>query len=192
MIIGITGLNASGKDVAGEYLMSKGFAHFSCSDVIRDFCRKEGLELIRENLINKGNELREANGNGYLAEVLLGKIRKEKIELATVSSIRHPDEVGELKKAQDFYLLKIETPIEVRYSRVKKRGNERDGVSFEEFQKSEEKERTGSGAGQQLDKVMEMADYTIINDGSIQKLYENINKLLIYAKEKNSHKKETE
>ncbi|MCJ7582348.1 MAG: AAA family ATPase, partial [Candidatus Aminicenantes bacterium] len=57
-IIGLTGTNGSGKGAAAEYFISKGYAFFSLSDVIREELKKDGCEPTRDNLIRKGNELR--------------------------------------------------------------------------------------------------------------------------------------
>ena len=59
MILGFTGKNAAGKTEACNYLASKGFAQCSLSDIIRDELSRAGLEPTRENMIKKGNELRE-------------------------------------------------------------------------------------------------------------------------------------
>lgn len=187
MILGIAGLNASGKDTAAEYLKTKGFFLFSLSDVIREECRVRGQELTRENLIALGGTLRKEHGNSYLAREALRTIAARGIINAVLVSIRHSEEAQELKKNSDFYLIVIEAPIEVRYQRAAERRREGgEEQSFEEFKKLEQDERVSRNADQQLDKVIAMADATITNGGSLEQLYAKLDAYIdeIKTKEK--------
>ena len=99
MILGITGLNCSGKDTVAEFLMKRGFKHFSLSDVIRDDLRKDNIELTRENIRLRGNKLRKEQGSGILAQQTVQKFKlgQELKEKYVVTSIRNPQEVRVLK-----------------------------------------------------------------------------------------------
>lgn len=180
MIIGVTGSGGSGKDTIAEYLQKKGFSRYSCSDIIREKCAKEGLETTRENLIRVGNELRKKFGNGYLAGEILKKIKNDKPENSVVVSIRHPGEVEILKLDSGFKMIMIDAPLEIRYARTQDRNQNRpeDKDSFEKFKEHEEKERTGTGIGQQLNLVAKMADDIIINDGSFEDLYKKTEEIM--------------
>jgi len=179
MIIGITGTYAAGKDTVADYLKTKGFAYYSCSDIIREACREAGQETNRENLINMGNHLRKKYGNGYLAQEILKKIKKNKKEKALVVSIRHPEEVKRLKENSSFFLITVDAPLMVRFRRTRlRKGRPEDRDSFEEFKKHEEEEKKGKGSGQQLDQVNKMADYKITNNGTLEELYKKIDKVL--------------
>ena len=65
----MTGTNGSGKGEAAEYFKKKGYAYFSLSDLIREELQKSGKELTRDNLIEKGNELRDTYGPDILAQL---------------------------------------------------------------------------------------------------------------------------
>ena len=95
-VIGLTGLNAAGKGEVGNYLISKGYIYYSLSDAIRDELRKENVELTRENLINKGNELRTNFGPGILGKKTAEKITDNKNYV--IDSIRNPKEVDDSKR----------------------------------------------------------------------------------------------
>lgn len=179
MIIGITGLSASGKDTVADYLKQKGFAYFSLSDIVRKFCREKGRETTRENLINAANFLRQNYGHNYLATQILEKIKNQQLVKAVVVSIRHPEEVRTLKADRSFMLMNIVAPIEMRFARTQKRqGRPEDRDNFAEFKAHEDQERTGSGAGQQLDAVIAMADYEIENSGTVRELNNKIDSLI--------------
>jgi len=174
MIIGLTGLNCSGKDEVARILMQQGFEYFSLSDIIRDETRKRGLDDTRETLIRLGNELRKEFGSNILAKRTNEKIKGN----AVVVSIRNVFEVNELRKNKNFVFVRVEAPISVRYERAMKRGRVENSNTLEEFRKVEEKEKSEDESKQQLHKVIEMADHTIINDSDIDSLEKNIKSLL--------------
>jgi len=66
----------------------------------------------------------------------------------------------------------------IRYERIKLRQSEKDSVSFKEFQRQEEREMQDTDPNaQNLLKCIEMADFLINNDGSLENLYEQIEKI---------------
>jgi len=178
IIIGITGLTGSGKDTVAEYLKAKGFFYSSLSDRIREECAVRSLPTDRDNLIAVGNDLREEFGHDVLAKKSLEKFIKEGIEKVILVSIRHPKEVEYLKSQSGFSLVAVETPIELRYKRNSQRGRPEDTVSFEKFKEQEEKERFGSEAQQQIDKVIAMADFRLENNGTIEELNKQVEEIL--------------
>lgn len=178
IVIGITGLTGSGKDTVAEYLKTKGFFYSSLSDRIREECTVRGLPIDRDNLIAVGNDLREKFGHDILAKRSMEKLTNEGIGRAIFVSIRHPKEAEYLKAQSGFYLLFVEAPIELRYKRNGQRGRPEDFVSFEKFKEQEERERFGSAAQQQIDKVIAMADYTIVNEGTVEELNKQVEEII--------------
>lgn len=170
VIIGLTGLSGSGKDIVASYLKDKGFAYYSLSDIVREECQKRGLETYRDNLIEIANQLRAEHGPTVLARRTLAKIRENRDKDAVVVSIRNPSEVEELKKEPSFRLISVTAPVELRYQRISSRGRPEDAVSLEKFKEQEEREMAGSATQQQLRKVMGMADYTVVNEGTREEL----------------------
>jgi dephospho-CoA kinase len=166
-LIGLTGTNGSGKGEAAAYLQKKGYAYFSLSDVIRDALHKDGKEDSRDNLIKKGNELRKKYGPDILARMVMEKVEDKTV----IDSIRNPSEVEYLRKEKEFILLAIDAPVELRYERVKRRGRQESASTLEEFIKKEKEEMTDSEKGQQLHSCMKMADFIIMNDGTLEDLH---------------------
>lgn len=177
IILGLTGENCSGKTTVAEYLKKKGFYYLSLSDVIREEIAKEGIPLTRENLVKKGNEMRKKFGEGILAKLTIKKMEEGKNYV--IDSIRNPGEVREFKKLQNFYLLYINAPAEVRFERIKARGREEDPHTFEEFLKLERmEEESKESYKQQLKKTANMADFVILNDSTLERLQERIDEVL--------------
>ncbi|MBI5229345.1 AAA family ATPase [Candidatus Micrarchaeota archaeon] len=185
LFIGLTGTNASGKETVMETLLEKLVGvTFSLSDEIREEVRKRGLEINRDSLRTIGNELREKFGSAVLAERVAGKAQKEADKKVVVFvSIRNPAEVDFFRKrfGKSFVLVSVDAPLEIRYERAKKRRREGEvELSIEEFREKEVKEMSPNAEGheQSLQKIIEMADYTIINDGGLDKLEKEVEKFI--------------
>jgi len=178
MILGLTGSYCSGKDTVADYIVSsQNYGHFSLSDIIRDAMKEAGIEPTRENLIVFGSNLRAENGNGVLAKKALLKMESGKNYCVT--SIRHPDEVAELKKSGNFILINVDAPVEMRFARMQKRKRPGDPQTLEKFIELEKKESQTSGSGQQLAKTAALADIVFINDfDNIELLHEKILELI--------------
>jgi len=134
---------------------------------LRDEAIKQGLDNSRDTLIRLGTDLREKFGNGILAKRINEKIKPNK-ENFVVDSIRNPGEIEELRKNADFILIGVNTDAKIRFERLIKRGRAGDSRTFEEFMVHEKMENNNEGAGQQLDKCLEMADKIIDSNGTIE------------------------
>ena len=178
MIIGLTGKNASGKGEVANYLKAKGFAYFSLSDELREEARGKGVETTRENMIKLGNQLRDEFGAEYLASKINNKIKKNEKDNFVVDSIRNLGEIEELRKNKNFILVGVDAPVELRFKRVMERGRAGDAKSLEEFKELEERENLKNKTGQQLDECLKAADKLIINGGSLEELYDKVDRLI--------------
>src|SRR5262252_8128138 len=177
MLIGLTGRNAAGKGEVARYLQQKSFYYYSLSDVIRDEIRSRGEEPTRERLIIVGNELRQKYASNVLAERTLAKIEDDKHYI--IDSIRNPAEVDAFRAAKYFKLIRIEAPADIRFQRILSRQRESDPKTFEEFIALENREAEGDDTSQNLVKVELMADYSLTNDGALDQLYPQIDRLLV-------------
>ena len=188
MVIGLTGKNASGKGEVANYLKSKGFIYYSLSDVIREEATKRGLDHSRDNLIKIGNELRQNFAPNYLAQQINLKIKEalknNPKQNFVVDSIRSPFEAEELIKNKDFFLVGVDAPLELRFERLLERNRVGDAKTLDDFQKQEQRENLKSDTNQQLDATFKMSKYMIVNDESLDELYQKIDDLLNHLKRK--------
>jgi len=164
-ILGVAGTFQAGKDSVAALI---GWKRYSCSDIIREECRKRGLSIdVNQNLIDVGNDLRKSsNDAGILGKKVLEAIRFDGVSSALVVSIRTPAELFALKNAVnvDFRLLVIDAPIEVRFARAKSLARY-SHMSFDEFKAQESAQLNGVDEfSQQLGKVFGFADAKLIND----------------------------
>lgn len=186
MIIGVTGTKASGKGIVTEILREKGFVYCSTSDEVRKEAVLRGLVDYKiSDLQDIGNEIREKFGS----EELVKRCLKENsdVENLVIDGIRNPGEVQEIKKIGGI-MISVDAPVEVRFKRLLERKRESDPKNLADFQKMEARDRGDkeSGVGQQVDKCIEMSDYHIINDSTLESLKTRIEYLLIKEKGKDS------
>ena len=176
MVIGLTGPNASGKGEAALYLKSKGFIYHSLSDVLREEAKRSGVQPVRENLINLGNELRRKNGASFLAVRIIKGLTKTEDHI--VDSIRNPSEIQALREIDDFVLIAIDAPIETRFKRSVKRKRPGDAGTLEGFIEKEGEENIDALENQQLKRCLNMADRLIINDSTIEGFHRRIDETI--------------
>lgn len=178
MIIGVTGTFGAGKDTVAEYLIEKGFFHFSLSDALRKEMDKRGIPKNIDNMTTFANDFRIEKGHDILARLALEEVRATNATNIVITSIRNPKEAEFLKTQDDFMLIAVNAPIEIRYERIKSRKREGDEVTFEKFKAQEQIQMEGGEGKQNLGPLIKMADYTLINDGTLKEFKEKIDKLI--------------
>jgi len=173
MIIGFTGRIAAGKETLKDFFMSEGFDYFTLSDILKEEMEREGIPITRNNLQDYGDMLRKKNGTGVLMEIFLKKIDKNKDHI--IDGIRNPGEVIELRKHKSF-LIAVDAPVKLRFERVLRRGKLSDPKTWEEFLKVDARDfyDKENPDGQQVGKCMEMADFIIMNDGTVENIIKKI------------------
>ena len=177
-IIGAIGQNGSGKDEFLKYLRDKyGVPFFSTGDAVREIASKEGMEPTRENLGEISDRYFREFGKGCFVKLLAGKIRHNGLEIAGISGIRSLDDVSILKSifGKDFILIRVYiSDPHVRYSRMTRRGEGRDPHSYEKFMQQDEAEEELFS----LKEAERHADYSISNDGTLDDLHREIDRLI--------------
>ena len=177
MIIGLTGKNGAGKGEVASFLRDKSFYYYSLSDVLREELESKKLPVTRENLIQTGNELRQKYGPDILARMTMRKIDPNRNYV--IDSIRNPAEIQALRNGGNFVLFSISAPPEVRFERIRSRKREQDPQTLEEFLRVEEAERRNQSEHKQsIEDCEALADYTIVNDGSMESLHQKTTELV--------------
>ena len=185
MIIGLTGTFAAGKGTVAEYLIGKGFQYYSLSDELRLLLREKSIASTRDNLQKAGNSLRAKYGSGFLADLVVRRLRgAPSVQKSVVDGIRNLGEVQALGQLKNFYLVAVDAPVDIRYERAKQRGSERDPKSFSVFLTQEKREMAGNSTEQQVAACMKSADFTVNNSSDYKKLYKQIEKVLVDVKAK--------
>ena len=178
MILGVSGLNGSGKGEVVRFLEERSFYPLSLSDVIRQELARQGVEETRERMIEAGHALRAAEGEGALAIRLADQLASDRNYV--IDSVRHPAEVQELRRrTARFKLVWVAAPDDVRIERIRARGRSGDPTTLEELLELEGRELgSDDPAAQQLLAVEALADFRVSNAGSIDELRQSIHQIL--------------
>lgn len=179
LIIGITGTLGAGKGTIVEYLVKqKGFRHYSVRQYLIDEIKKKGLPVNRDSMVVTANALRAKHNPAFIIQELYKEaIRQNKN--AVIESIRTPGEIEFLKQQGNFRLLAVDADAHIRYYRISQRKSSTDHIDFETFVENEQREMTTSDPNKQnLKKCIEQADIVLINNGTIDELYDQFEKKL--------------
>ncbi|MGI6718059.1 MAG: AAA family ATPase [Bacteroidales bacterium] len=181
IIIGITGTLGAGKGTVVKYLVENyGFLHFSVRDFITKEVKNRNLPVNRDTLTLIGNDLRKNHNPSYIVDCLYEEAQKEGLN-CVIESIRTPGEIMSLRKHENFILLSIDADPMTRYKRIKIRNSETDQVQYETFIANEMREYDSYDPNKQnLGKCIEMADFHLTNNGTVEELYEQIEKLNLF------------
>lgn len=190
IVIGLTGVPSVGKGAVKDYLATwcaaRGLrlSHLSFSGEIRAEAKARGLvpeALDREQLRAIVTEMRAGEGAGVLAARLVGRIRgtpaPERADVYIVEAVRHPDEIGELRRAfgEAFRLVAITADLErvAEWMLARRRSDEARGALASKAAAVAllEKELRGSDdLAVDVSACIEAADCVIENDGALNDL----------------------
>ena len=179
IIIGITGTIGAGKGTIVGYLTSKkGFKHFSARAFLVEEIEKRGLENNRDNLVIVGNDLRLKHGSSYVADELYRRALVSG-DNCIIESLRTVGEIESLKSKGSFILFAVDADPRIRFERILDRKAVTDNVSFDKFLEDEKREMESNDPNKQnLKKCIEMADFVIDNNGTLDELNLKIEEIL--------------
>jgi dephospho-CoA kinase len=145
-------------------------------DVVWQEVRRRGLEVNEANVAAIADKLRQGEGLGTIAKrcIPLIKASGEGKRAVVVDGIRGLAEVEEFRRAfgDNFHLLAIWASEHIRRSRVSSRTRADDATSLETFRGKDRRE-LGWGLGEAL----ALADFIIVNEGTLEELHEKADKL---------------
>ena len=185
-ILAFTGLIASGKGTAAKYFIEKHKAvSFRFSTSMRDVLDRLYLEQSRKNMAEISLVLREAFGQNLFSKVIANDAAKSESELVVIDGVRRSYDLEALKKIEGFQLIGVEVDSKIRsafsprffirFERLKKRGENADDISktWEQFQADHKLETEVY-----IPELLKQADVTIDNNGSLEDLYKQLDKLV--------------
>jgi dephospho-CoA kinase len=146
---------------------------------LMELLEKEGGDINRESLIEKGNQLRSKYGPSALADLLYEEAQKTD-QNCIIESIRTVGEIESLRSKGNFILLAVDADPKIRYERVVLRGSQTDKISFEDFVRQEEMEMKNEDINKQnVAECIKRADIVLRNDSSREVLEREIEICLV-------------
>lgn len=177
MIIGVTGTNGAGKGTVVEYLIQKGFQHYWVREFLVEEIKKRGLPVNRSSMRDVANDLRRTHGPSYVIEMLYARAKGSGGN-ALIESVRVLGEANFLHE-HGVMLIAVDADRKVRYERSIARSSETDKVDFDTWVKEEEREWANTAEwDMDVVGVMKIADFTITNNGTLEELHTQIDKVL--------------
>jgi dephospho-CoA kinase len=177
-IVGVVGNIGSGKDEVLKYLKARySVPYLSTGDLVRQRAEKEGVPPTRENLETISEQCFMELGKGCFVKMVAEEIKKRGWSMAGISGIRAPADVKALKDifGHDFVLLRVEVEDpELRFQRVLHRHEGRDPEKYADFQVQDRSEEEVF----HISTTASMADMAVQNDGTLEELHRQIDKLV--------------
>jgi dephospho-CoA kinase len=173
--IGVVGMPGSGKSILASYLESKGWFPIHFGAVTIDELKRNNLPINEKNERRVREQLRESSGMGIYAELSWPKIeQKLRTEHVVIDGLYSWSEYRVLRDRLDDRLIVVSVVAsrETRYSRLadrpvrpltRREAEERDIAEIENLEKGG---------------PIAMADFTLLNDGTIKELHLAIGTLL--------------
>lgn len=176
IIIGFVGDLASGKGTACKYLKEKhGAEVYRFSTILRDILNRVYVEISRANLQKISTAIRETFGQDAMSHAIAKDISGGTNEIMAVDGIRRPSDIVGMEKFPGFHLVYLTAEPKIRWQRLTKR-NENEGDDkkiLEEFLRDEQAE-----ADRLIKDIGKKAEFTIVNDGTFEELYRQIEDIL--------------
>jgi dephospho-CoA kinase len=171
IIVGITGTHGAGKGTAVEWLISKGFKHFSAREFLLKEVVRRGLVPERQNISYIANDLRAKHGASFVLYSLYEEAAASDAHavIESVYTIGEIDAVRDAarKRGEVFILLAVDADQKTRYERISRRGTSTDHVSYKDFVNRESEEMASTDpAHQNLAACRERADLVLYNNGT--------------------------
>lgn len=170
-IIAVIGLPGSGKTEVIKYLESKGLSKVYFGAIVLDEVKRRGLTLKQEHERPVRDELRRTYGMAAMAKLSLPRIRElAKQENVLIESLYSWEEYLLLKKefGERFKTIAVYASPATRYKRLENR-SERPLTEQEAWERDKSQIEDAHQAG-----PIAMADYILINEGSIETLHKAI------------------
>jgi len=174
-IIAVCGMSGTGKSEVVKYFEQKGYFRIYFGQATLDEINRRGLEVNEVNEKMVREELRKKHGMAAYAVVNLEKIAQVKnLSNVVIDGLYSWSEYKVLKEkfGDELVLLAVTAPFKLRCERLAKRPirplteaevKSRDAAEIENIEKG------GPIAA---------ADYTVVNDGTLEYLYRQIDKVI--------------
>jgi dephospho-CoA kinase len=181
-IVCLVGMPGAGKTTVAEEFIKNGFAYLRFGQIVIDELKKLGLKISEANERKIRESLRKKYGMGAFAILNIPKIDKIlKRSNVVVDGLYSWTEYKIMKKKyrERMYVVAVFAPPKLRYKRLTERKEKDKESRFRPLTKKEAISRDFAEI-ENLEKggPIAMADFTVLNIGSLKELKENVQKVI--------------
>lgn len=186
-LICIVGMAGSGKSIVSDELKNRGFAYLRFGQIVLDELKKRELEVNEVNEKSVREKIRQEYGMAAMAILNIPKIddllKKSNVVADGLYSWSEYKVLKE-KYGEAMAVLAVYAPPQLRYERLADRKVENDTERrFRTLSKEQAKARDFAEI-ENIEKggPIAMADFTLVNIGTLQNIKENLDKILAEIK----------
>ena len=173
LLICITGMPGSGKSIIAKAALDLELPVINMGDVVREETLKRYGNITPDLMRRVSADLRREYGNNIIAIRTLEKIKSLNKRIIVIDGVRSLDEIKVFKGYGDVVIVAIHASPRTRFERIRRRGRPGDPDNWDDFMKRDLVELS-FGIGN----VIALADYMIINEGSIEEAYKRAREIL--------------
>ena len=173
LLVGVVGMPGSGKSIVSDVARELGFQVIVMGDAVRAEAQRRGIEPTGEAMRRLMLELRAKRGPAVVAELCFPLIERAG-QLVLIEGIRSLHEVEAFQERYGrLRLIAVHSSPKTRFKRLRARGRPDDPSNWEEFC---ERDKTELSVG--IGSAIALADFVLVNEGSIEELKEGARELL--------------
>jgi len=168
----VTGMPGAGKDEFIKVALERGYKEYHMGDVVRYHARKSNIPVSDESIGKFATDERKRYGMHIWAARTVAQMKgKEKV---VIDGLRNMEELDYFRKnLRCLYVVAIFASRKDRLERILRRGREDDVKSEEGLIRRDSRELSW-GIGE----VIALADYTLVNDGTLGDFKQKAGRLL--------------
>ncbi|MBW6495358.1 MAG: hypothetical protein K0B16_12550 [Burkholderiaceae bacterium] len=179
LIIAVCGESGAGKSTTTGLLRDEGFQAYSLSGFLRSEAEEATGKPTRPQVQAHGRAMQARHGNDYYARVLVENTDLLAQDLAVVDGLRNLDELAFLRaqaaaRGATLVLLALVLDARTRFERVTGRARAGDSPDMQQFIADDARANGAEGDFQNNLKLIEAADWRILNSGNLPALQAQI------------------
>jgi len=176
LIIGLVGPAGCGKGTVADILQKEhgaGYVRFSA--ILSTILDALALDKSRDEFVRLSEVLRKEFGEDILSHAVVRQTLLSDKEIVVVDGIRRLEDIMAFEPLPQFVLIGVDAPAEIRFERMKKRGEKatESDMTWEQFQREEQAPTETT-----IPAVMKRATITLDNSGTQEELVKKIEAFL--------------
>ncbi|MHA1379934.1 MAG: AAA family ATPase [Candidatus Helarchaeota archaeon] len=171
----LVGMPGSGKSEALKIVKHLNIPIVVMGDIIRDELKKNGIKINSKTMGEYSLKIRKKFGKDIVAVKTYEKISNKYTNKIVIDGLRNYEEIEYFKtKIEDFYIIAVHASPKTRFERLKIRNREDDPARWEDFVERDKREISMG-----ISELIVLADYMLINEGEIEKVWEQLEKIVL-------------